>query len=498
MPVKIFISSVQNELQNERRELARFIRQDALLQKYFEPFLFEELPAKDITAEEAYLSEAENSEIYLGILGEQYGYEDEDGISPTEREYDVATDSRRYRIVVLKDCKKRHVKEERFIHKIEQDVIRNTFSTTEELLSTVYAALVQYLTNYGYLQYGPFDCHINTEATLSDLDKEKIRWWCEMAREVRKFPVVFTEGTMQQILKNLRLITENGRITNAALLLFAKDPQRWCLSANIKCIQFYGTKVEKPLATQQIYEGSLFEMIDQAVAFVMSHIDAHVGERTTSAQSSLEYELPMQAVTEAIVNAVFHRDYNSTGSIQVMLFKNRLEIWNPGRLPQGMTIKKLNGEHISLPVNPLLARPIYLAGYIEQVGTGTNDMINRCVSMGLQRPEFYQQEEFRVILWRRTGNETGNEIGNETGNETGNEIKIDSFVKQVIVAIGSQTLTARSIKEKLGLRGDDNFRKNYLTPALEGGYIAMLYPENPKRKGQAYYLTGKGLSVLEK
>ena len=124
-------------------------------------------------------------------------------------------------------------------------------------------------------------------------------------------------------------------------------------------------------------------------------------------------------------------------------------------------------------------------GYIEQVGTGTNDMINRCVLMGLQRPEFYQQEEFRVILWRRTGNETGNEI------------KIDLFVKQVIVAIGSQTLTARSIKEKLGLRGDDNFRKNYLTPALEGGYIAMLYPESPKRKGQAYYLTGKGLSVLE-
>lgn len=124
-------------------------------------------------------------------------------------------------------------------------------------------------------------------------------------------------------------------------------------------------------------------------------------------------------------------------------------------------------------------------GYIEQVGTGTNDMISRCVSLGLQRPEFCQQEEFRVILWRRTGNETGDEIN------------IDLFVKQVIVAIGSQTLTARSIKEKLGLRGDDNFRKNYLTPALEGGYIAMLYPENPKRKGQAYYLTGKGLSVLE-
>ena len=143
-----------------------------------------------------------------------------------------------------------------------------------------------------------------------------------------------------------------------------------------------------------------------------------------------------------------------------------------------------NCQKNSLPVNPLLARPIYLAGYIEQVGTGTNDMISRCVSSGLQRSEFYQQEEFRVILWRKTGNETGNET------------KLDLFVKQLIVAVGNQTLTAKEIKEKLGLRGDDNFRKNYLNPALSGGYLAMLYPDNPKRKGQAYYLTQKGMDVI--
>ena len=110
----------------------------------------------------------------------------------------------------------------------------------------------------------------------------------------------------------------------------------------------------------------------------------------------------MQSVTEAIVNAVVHRDYLSTGSVQVMLFKDRLEVWNPGRLPKGMTIKKLNGEHTSLPVNPLLANPVYLAGYIEQVGTGTNDLIERCVAMGLRKPEFRQDDDFTVVLWRET------------------------------------------------------------------------------------------------
>ena len=121
----------------------------------------------------------------------------------------------------------------------------------------------------------------------------------------------------------------------------------------------------------------MFDVVDQAVAFVMSHIDARVGERTQSAQVDVTYELPVQAVTEAIVNAVVHRDYLSTGSVQVMLFKDRLEVWNPGRLPKGMTVEKLSGEHASLPVNPLLANPVYLAGYIEQVGTGTNDVIDR-------------------------------------------------------------------------------------------------------------------------
>lgn len=185
------------------------------------------------------------------------------------------------------------------------------------------------------------------------------------------------------------------------LLLFAKDPQKWFVSSTVKCVQFYGTKVQKPLASQQIYGGSVFEVVDQAVAFVMSHIDARVGERTQSAQVDVAYELPVQAVTESIVNACVHRDYLSTGSVQVMLFKDRLEVWNPGRLPKGMTVEKLAGEHASLPVNPLLANPVYLAGYIEQVGTGTNYVIDRCVELGLRRPEFRQDEDFIVVMWRK-------------------------------------------------------------------------------------------------
>lgn len=398
--VKLFISSVQHELEAERLEIATYIRQDAVMGRFFEPFLFEELPAKDVSAQQAYLAEVTETDVYLGLFGRDYGYEDAEGVSPTEREYDCATVNHKYRVVLIKDSADRHPKEKALIKKAEQDVVRNMFGSMEELKSAVYAALVHYLVLRGFLHYGPFDTAWHLEATLDDLDKEKIRWWTGMAREKRNYPIAYSEENVHRILNSLHLISDDGKVSNAALLLFAKDTQKWFVSALVKCVQFYGTKVQKPLASQQIYGGSVFEVVDQAVAFVMSHIDARVGERTASAQVNVEYELPVQAVTETIVNAVVHRDYTSTGSVQVMLFRDRLEVWNPGRLPKGMTVEKLSGEHSSLPVNPLLANPVYLAGYIEQVGTGTNDVIDRCVELGLRTPEYHQEEDFRVVIWR--------------------------------------------------------------------------------------------------
>jgi hypothetical protein len=343
----LFISSVQGEFQDERRLIAEYIRHDALLSLYFEPFLFEELPAQDKSAQSAYLEQASKSEIYLLLLGAQYGYQDAEGISPTEREYDTATAHHAYRIAFIKSVPERDEKEEAFKRKIDHDVIRNVFNSYEELQSGVYASLVEYMTSHHLLRQGPFDASVNHEATLEDLDKQKIRWFVGVAREVRQFPLSYSEENIPQILHSLHLVTEDGGIKNAALLLFAKDPQQWFPTATIKCAHFYGTKVEKPMASLQIYGGTVFEQVDMAVTFVMSRIDQRVGERIHSTRVDVTPELPAQAVREAIVNAVVHRDYTDNGSVQVMLFKDRLEVWNPGRLPHGMTIESLSGVHRS-------------------------------------------------------------------------------------------------------------------------------------------------------
>jgi predicted HTH transcriptional regulator len=97
---------------------------------------------------------------------------------------------------------------------------------------------------------------------------------------------------------------------------------------------------------------------------------------------------------EAVVNAVAHRDYTSNASIQVMLFSDRLEIWNPGSLPIGWSIENLKQVHSSIPANPLLAEPMYLAGYIERMGTGTSDMEKWAKENDLPELKFTQEEDF--------------------------------------------------------------------------------------------------------
>ena len=106
MRFKVFISSVQREFAAERQMLAEYVRKDALLGKFFDVFLFEEEPACDVEARDLYLPEVEKSDIYLGILGAQFGNVDADGISPTEREYDLATIKGKERLVFVKKCER--------------------------------------------------------------------------------------------------------------------------------------------------------------------------------------------------------------------------------------------------------------------------------------------------------------------------------------------------------------------------------------------------------
>ena len=100
--IRIFISSVQKEFAEERKALRDFLRGDPLLSRFFDVFLFEDVPAKDRRADELYLDEVEKSSIYIGLLGNEYGFPDKKGFSPTHREFLRATEVKKHRLIFVK------------------------------------------------------------------------------------------------------------------------------------------------------------------------------------------------------------------------------------------------------------------------------------------------------------------------------------------------------------------------------------------------------------
>jgi len=137
------------------------------------------------------------------------------------------------------------------------------------------------------------------------------------------------------------------------------------------------------------------------VEFVLGKVDRSVGTRATSTQAPVEFEIPRPVIAEAIVNAVAHRNYRHNGFVQVIVFADRIEVWNPGELPPGLTPDLLRKPHGPIPRNPLIAEPLFRVKYVEKAGTGTTDMIDDCRKAGLPEPDFEQRgPHFVVTLWR--------------------------------------------------------------------------------------------------
>lgn len=244
-----------------------------------------------------------------------------------------------------------------------------------------------------------WDEQICEEASLKHVDEEKVRWFLREARTERGLPI--DENTpIKQMLTQLKLKRDH-KPTNAAIILFGIQPKRFFLQSAVKCVHFHGTDVEKPFESFQVYNGNLFRQVDNSLNFVLERIRRSLIPEYGKPTSKRPYEIPEFVIREAIVNAVAHRDYFSTASVQVMVFTDRIEVWNPGELPSQLTLEALRKVHPSIPRNPLIAELFYLAKYIEKVGSGTNEMIKQCKKEGLPEPEFQQKMgSFVAIVWR--------------------------------------------------------------------------------------------------
>lgn len=151
----------------------------------------------------------------------------------------------------------------------------------------------------------------------------------------------------------------------------------------------------------RIFKGTLFEQVDMAVDFVLSKLDRSVGTRAESNRAPVRHEIPPDVVREAIVNAIAHRDYTTAGAVQVSVFADRVEVWNPGVLLPPLTLESLRQPHGSIARNPRICEALFLGHYIEKYGTGTLMMIRESLAHALPEPDFAQRGgEFTITVWR--------------------------------------------------------------------------------------------------
>ena len=412
---KVFISSVQSEFAQERQLLFDFICNDELLGQYFEPFIFEQIAAQDTNPQQLYLAEASSSQIYLLLMGLHYGNAGSEELSPTEKEYQAAGESNAYRVAFIKDMddQPREEREEFFFRKVQKELSYRVFSNPSVLVSLVKQSLYAYLKYKSIIQALSFDEKTRDDASMADIDAKKIKDFLHQARQKRGFPLSEDSDPMT-VLKHLRLLRQD-KPSNGALLMFANDPQFFFPSAVVKCAWFLGTETVKPIEDYKTFEGSVADQISQATSWVMSKLSVRFGQRNVEAQNEVEFEIPRSVIFETIVNAVAHRDYNSTGSVQVSVFRNRIVVRNPGTLPVELTKADLMKEHGSYPHNPYLAEVMYQMGYIEKYGTGITENIRRMQEARLLAPEIDLSAEFVTTIWR--DNDATNGATNDATND---------------------------------------------------------------------------------
>jgi ATP-dependent DNA helicase RecG len=190
----------------------------------------------------------------------------------------------------------------------------------------------------------------------------------------------------ENVLENLRLRLPDGSLCNATALLFATYPWRFLDGVQVKCGRFKGTSSVHFL-DERTLEGNVLWQLDEALAFVARNTRQAI-RITGRPEREIVPEYPEEAIREAITNAICHRDYAAPGTVQVRIYDDRLEVWNPATLPADLTIEKLYEVHHSYPRNRKLADTFYRARLIEQWGTGTLRMVSTCEARGMERPEF--------------------------------------------------------------------------------------------------------------
>lgn len=198
--------------------------------------------------------------------------------------------------------------------------------------------------------------------SVNDLKKETFDFFRKKAVKAQRIEDDVLTDTNEQLAENLQLI-ENEYLKRAAILLFHPNPDKFVTGAYIK-IGFF--EADDDLRFQDEIHGNVFEQVEKTTDLLFTkYIKSSISYEGLNRVE--KYEYPKDAVREALLNAVSHKDYSGGVPIQISVYKDKIILWNEGQLPENWTIEKLLDKHPSKPYNPDLANALFRSGYIVPV-----------------------------------------------------------------------------------------------------------------------------------
>lgn len=228
--------------------------------------------------------------------------------------------------------------------------------------------------------------------SVNDLKKDTFDFFRKRAVKAQRIEEDVLTDSNELLIDNLQLI-ETKYLKRAAILLFHANPDKFVTGAYIKIGYF---ETDDDLKFQDEVHGNLFEQVEKTMDLLFTkYIKSSISYEGINRVE--KYEYPKDAIREALLNAVSHKDYSGGVPIQISIYSDKLIFWNEGQLPEDWTIENLSIKHPSKPYNPDIANALFRSGYIESWGRGTLKMINECIRFGIPKPKyFYDMSGFWV------------------------------------------------------------------------------------------------------
>jgi ATP-dependent DNA helicase RecG len=226
---------------------------------------------------------------------------------------------------------------------------------------------------------------ISTGFEPNDLDYDEITETVRETEQSGRFTFTNPADPIA-VLRELGLV-RSGQFTQGADVLFAKNPALRHPQIRMRATCFAEEKGSDEFIDDKIFEGPLAKILERGEKFIKRNMRTSVSFRSTGLQTLDRAEYPSEAIREGLVNALAHRDYNAFhGGVAVRLYATRLEIWNSGHLPNPLKPGDLKKNHPSIPVNPDIVQVLYIRGYMNRIGRGTQKIVNVCRENGLRLP----------------------------------------------------------------------------------------------------------------